>query len=125
MTQPEKLLWSDLRKLELNIRRQAPIGRYIVDFVSHAARVVIEVDSACHDLPESEAHDAERTAWLKSQGYRVLRFRNGEVADQRVRVVNAIATAITGSPPELSDQMPVGSPPSPTLPRLRGKGELS
>ncbi|OYX34325.1 MAG: hypothetical protein B7Y99_05620 [Caulobacterales bacterium 32-69-10] len=123
MTLPEKLLWADLRKLDLNIRRQAPMGRYVVDFVSHAARLVIEVDSARHDLPEDQLHDAERTAWLASQGYRVLRFRNGEVADHRIRVVNAIVTEITGAPLALSDQLAVGSPPSPTLPPSRGKGE--
>ena len=76
MTLGEKRLWDELRKLKLHIRRQAPIGRYIADFAHHAARVVIEVDSPRHDGAEAELRDAERDAWLDSQGYKVLRFRD-------------------------------------------------
>ena len=72
----EKRLWEELRKLKLHIRRQAPIGKYIADFAHHAARVVIEVDSAWHDGEEAQLRDAERDAWLQSQGYIVLRFRD-------------------------------------------------
>ncbi|MFZ5670105.1 MAG: endonuclease domain-containing protein [Pseudomonadota bacterium] len=76
MPASEARLWAALRKLKLGVRRQAPIGAYIVDFVHHGARLVLEVDGGRHDLPEAQLHDAERDAWLVSQGYRVLRIRD-------------------------------------------------
>ena len=56
-------------------RRQVPIGKYIADFVCPARKLIIEVDGGQH-TPEV---DASRTAFLESQGYRVLRFWNNEV----------------------------------------------
>ncbi len=94
MTLPEKLLWAELQKLKLRIRRQAPIGRYIADFACHAASLVVEIDSARHDLPEDQLYDLERTAWLNSQGYRVIRFRNEDVLADAVSVANQIRLAI-------------------------------
>jgi very-short-patch-repair endonuclease len=72
----EKRLWEELRKLKLHIRRQAPIGKYVADFAHHGAWLVIEVDSPWHDGEEAQLRDAERDAWLQSQGYVVLRFRD-------------------------------------------------
>jgi very-short-patch-repair endonuclease len=95
MTLPEKLLWKELGGLGLHIRRQAPIGRYVADFASHAARLVVEVDGARHDLPDARLHDLERDAWLKSQGYRVLRFRNDEVIADASGVAEQIRAAIS------------------------------
>jgi len=56
LTYPEQLLWRELRKLEIDgshFRRQAAFGNYIVDFVCHGARLVIEVDGAVHICPRS------------------------------------------------------------------------
>ncbi|WP_216838925.1 endonuclease domain-containing protein [Caulobacter sp. S45] len=110
MTLPEKLLWSELRKLDLHVRKQTPIGRYVADFAIHAARLIVEVDGARHDLPENQLHDAERDAWFEMQGYRTLRFTNAAVVNDLNGVVAMIATAAL-------------TPPSPTLPPSRGKGE--
>ena len=136
MTLPEKLLWIELRKLKLNIRRQAPIGRYVADFVCHSASLVIEIDGARHDLPEDQLHDLERTAWLNSQGYRVIRFRNEHVIADAVDVANQIRVAIAPPKARLDGDSclataPTGalapttvvSPPTPALPPSRGKGE--
>lgn len=94
MTLPEKTLWAELRKLDLNIRRQAPVGRYIADFVCHAAGLVVEIDGARHDLVEDQIYDLERTSWLESQGYRVLRFRNEDVLADPVHIADLIRVAI-------------------------------
>jgi very-short-patch-repair endonuclease len=94
MTLPEKALWRVLQRLGLHVRRQAPIGRYIADFVIHQAGLVIEVDGGRHDLPEEQLHDAIRDDWLKSQGYRVLRFRNQQVLDDVDGVVEAILASL-------------------------------
>jgi very-short-patch-repair endonuclease len=62
-----------------HFRRQAPIGKYIADFACHSARVVIEVDGGQHNEPRGIDRDDARTAWLESQGYRVVRFWNNDV----------------------------------------------
>ena len=98
MTASEKALWKALRALDLHIRRQAPIGRYVVDFVHHGARLVIEVDSGWHDDPEAQLHDAERDAWLASQGYRVMRVRDGEACGNPYLVAERVVAG-TQRPP--------------------------
>ena len=59
----------------VKFRRQQPIGKYVVDFVSFEKRVVIEVDGGQH----SEEVDKERDQWLNNEGFKVLRFWNNEV----------------------------------------------
>jgi very-short-patch-repair endonuclease len=79
MTDAERLLWRHLRAHRLHdqkFRRQQPIGPYVVDFVHFGARLVIEADGGQHN---GSADDAIRDAWLKSQGFTVLRFWNNEV----------------------------------------------
>ena len=68
MTYPEQKLWRRLRKLDAHIRRQAPLGRYIVDFVCHRACLVIEVDGGIHQREDVALRDVERDDWLRSQG---------------------------------------------------------
>jgi len=94
MTASERKLWAVLRKMDLGIRRQAPIGRYIADFVHHGAALVIEVDGARHDLPEAQPYDAQRDAWLTSQGYRVLRIRDVDAFGRTHYVAEQVAAEI-------------------------------
>ena len=94
MTKAETALWAEVRKLGLGIRRQAPIDNYIVDFVHHRSAVVIELDGGRHDDPAAQLYDMERTAWLESQGYRVLRFPNEDVLADAQGTAQLIATAI-------------------------------
>ena len=49
------------------------VGRYIVDFVAPAARLVVKVDGIFHTGARLRA-DARRHAALRSAGYRVLRL---------------------------------------------------
>jgi len=69
-------------------RRQQPIGQYIVDFVCLEKKLVIELDGGQH--AEQSAYDAERTAWLECQGFRVLRFWNNQVLEEIEIVKEAI-----------------------------------
>jgi very-short-patch-repair endonuclease len=92
MTKAEKRLWGILRSRQTEgyrFRRQVPIGGFIVDFVCHAARLIVEIDGGQHD-PSSEA-EASRTRFLEAEGYRVLRFWNNEVRDNPEGVRAAIA----------------------------------
>jgi very-short-patch-repair endonuclease len=110
MTLGEQRLWTALRALKLNIRRQAPIGPYVADFACHAAKLVIEIDGYYHSLPDRQAADVQRDQWLARQGYRVLRVADAEVHDDLAKVVDRITAEL--------------SPPSPALPPSRGKGEI-
>jgi len=90
----EAKLWKVLRNHNLDgrkFRRQHPIGPYIVDFYCHEARLVVELDGRSHDAQMD--YDAARTAWLESQGYRVIRFANAQVMKDIVSVVERIRLA--------------------------------
>ncbi len=66
-----------------SFRRQTPIGPYVVDFVCHAASLVIELDGGQHFESEHERRDAWRDEFLARKGFRVLRFNNHEVLTNR------------------------------------------
>ena len=92
MTASERRLWAELRKLELHFRRQVPIGRYIADFASHNAKLVVEVDGLRHDLPDQQLHDVQRDAWLASAGYQVVRVRDTLAYEYPEQVARQIVT---------------------------------
>ncbi|MDD5466176.1 MAG: endonuclease domain-containing protein [Anaerolineales bacterium] len=93
-TPAEATLWARLRdgRLDnLKFRRQHPIGPFIADFYFPQARLVIELDGGVHR--GQMEYDQDRTAWLNSQGYRVIRFSNHEVRYQLEAVLEAIRLA--------------------------------
>ncbi|WP_306142376.1 endonuclease domain-containing protein [Roseibium sp. MMSF_3412] len=89
-TKGEKALWRVLRELKaegIRLRRQAPIGAYIADFVAFSKKTIIEIDGDVHALGEQIAHDKRRDDWLRSQGFQVVRYSSLEVADNLEGVV--------------------------------------
>ncbi len=81
MTKEERHLWYDfLRSYPVRFSRQKVLGKYIVDFYSAEAKLVIELDGSQHFEKENMARDAERTAFLEGYGLRVLRIPNKEVS---------------------------------------------
>ena len=100
-TLPERILWAALRKLkhqDLHFRRQAPFGIYIVDFVCHSAKIIVEVDGSQHGEDKALRYDAERTAFLESEGYRVLRFGNVDAMKNSSGIADAIFAAARPPP---------------------------
>jgi very-short-patch-repair endonuclease len=93
-TPAERKLWAYLRgdKLGVNFRRQHAIGKYIPDFCSPKAKLVIEMDGSQH--LEQEEYDTERTKYLESQGYKVIRFWNNDVMNNIEGVILAIMYAL-------------------------------
>ena len=89
-TPAEIKLWSRLRNDQLGVtfRRQHAIGKYIVDFCSPRRKLIVELDGSQH-LDQID-YDQQRTVYLQSLGYRVLRFWNHEVAGQIDRVLDVI-----------------------------------
>lgn len=99
MTDAEKLLWRHLRAHRLagqKFRRQQPMGIYVVDFVHFGARLVVEADGGQHNTSQ---HDAQRDAWLKEQGFRILRFWNSEILLNIEQVLAVIFEAVGTGPP--------------------------
>jgi 5-methyltetrahydrofolate--homocysteine methyltransferase len=100
-TDAEKVLWQALsgKKLEaFKFRRQHIIGEYIADFVCLKHNLIVEVDGSIHQLPENQISDAERTKWLLSEGYKVIRFTNNEVLLELEKVLNKILNVLTVPP---------------------------
>lgn len=93
----ERVLWQSLRNQQLGIkfRRQAPVLNYIADFLSHDAKLIVELDGGQH---ADSAPDDYRTARLEQAGFRVLRFWNNEVNENLDGVLQSIMAAI--APPE-------------------------
>lgn len=82
MTGPELKLWNELRAhrlMGLSFRRQMPIGRYIVDFACPAHHLIVEVDGASHSYDQAIAYDETRSAFLMENGWKIIRFTNGDV----------------------------------------------
>ena len=94
MTEGERRLWSELKRFRadygVHVRRQAPIGPYVVDFAIVAHRLVIEVDGEHHFSPAGLARDAKRDAHLADLGYRVMRINTGELAHNRDGCIETI-----------------------------------
>jgi very-short-patch-repair endonuclease len=113
LTEAENLLWRHLRAHRLNgekFRRQEPIGPYVVDFVHFGARLIVEADGGQHnDSPTDEKRDA----WLRAQGFRVMRFWNNEIVGNPEGVL-AVVMAAVGE----STTGPLSPVPSPA----RGEG---
>ena len=91
-----------------SFRRQTPIGPYIVDFLCHNARLIIEIDGGQHFKATHQRRDARRDAFLASKDYRVIRFNNYDVMTNRQGVFESIAAKLAVAP-------------SPPLPRKRGR----
>ena len=98
-TEHERRLWRALRELNrrgCHFRRQAPFDRYVLDFVEHEAKLVVELDGSQHAHDANHARDERRDAFLASQGYRTLRFWNTDLWENYDGVVEAIAREVIG-----------------------------
>lgn len=105
LTPWEQILWYRLRKGQLGykFRRQQPVGPYVVDFINHEKKLVIEVDGSQHT---DNAADAVRDYYLSSKGFIVLRFWNSEIDTQLEGVLERILQWLRQSPHRLSVASP-------------------
>ena len=98
-TEAERLLWKHLRSKQLRdtkFRRQQPIGNFIVDFVSLDKKLIVELDGSQHI--ERQENDERRDQWLKSEGFKVLRFWNSEIFGNIEGVLESIMEELSPSP---------------------------
>ena len=93
-TAAELKFWYQVRNRRLEgfkFKRQVPIGNYIADFVCTERRIIVEIDGGQHSASE---RDAIRDAYLKSHGYRVMRFWNADVLTNMEGVIDMIIAAL-------------------------------
>jgi very-short-patch-repair endonuclease len=91
-TEAEFILWNYLKGniLGVHFRRQHIIGQFIADFVCLSHKLIIEVDGKYHQLPEQQITDEERTSWLESKGFTVIRFKNEQIVADTNGVLETI-----------------------------------
>ena len=89
-TRSEALLWAQLRgrKVGARFRRQAVLGRFIVDFYAPCHRLVVEVEGGVHEA--QRAYDSARQAELERvYGVRFVRV-SAELVERDVRAAAEI-----------------------------------
>ena len=98
MTKEERHLWYDfLRLYPVRFSRQKVLGKYIADFYSAVARLVIELDGSQHYEDCNLEKDAERTAFLEEYGLTIIRIPNNEVSKNFRGVCEHIDNAVKQS----------------------------
>ena len=98
MTKEERHLWYDfLKSYPVRFSRQKVLGKYIADFYSAEAKLVIELDGSQHYEEEGRRNDKERTEFLESYGLKVIRIPNNEVMQNFIGVCEYIDSAVRQS----------------------------
>ena len=96
MTKEERKLWYEyLSKYPYRFRRQVTFGHYILDFYCAAAKLAIELDGSQHYEEAGQRYDANRDAWLASNGVQVLRFSNTDILCNLIGVCQMIDMTVT------------------------------
>ena len=95
-TPAEKALWRSLKKsgVGAKFRRQHGVGPYVLDFYCPEHKLAIEIEGSVHDDVMRRDYDAERHAYLESQGIRVLYFENRALLELSKYVVGVIRSAV-------------------------------
>ena len=98
-TDAEARLWKILRAKRLSgykFRRQQRIDSFIVDFVCLDRRLIVEADGGQHGADA----DAKRDAYLKAQGFRLIRFWNNDILSNEEGVALSILTMLEEPSPQ-------------------------
>jgi very-short-patch-repair endonuclease len=101
-TDAENKLWLVLKHFRhhgFHFRRQVRIGRYVADFLTFGARLIVELDGVQHAEDAARRHDDDRTAFLEAEGFYVLRFWNNDVFDDTDGVSRTIDAALQARAP--------------------------
>lgn len=100
-TAPELKFWALIQPIrtQWHFRKQVRMGSYIVDFASHNAKLVIEIDGDTHFVGTGPMRDKDREAVLLTYGYQVLRFTNDDVMRNPEGVYNTVVAALASKAP--------------------------
>jgi len=98
MTKEERHLWYDfLRDYPVRFSRQKVLGKYIADFYSAKAKLIIELDGSQHYEPQEKEQDEDRTAYLEAYGLTVIRIPNNAIMQNFRGVCEYIDSAVKQS----------------------------
>jgi very-short-patch-repair endonuclease len=84
----------DRRLLGEKFRREYPLGIYTLDFVCLELKLNLEVDGQDHLTEQGTIHDEKRDAYLRSNGFEVLRIPGYRVIQDLESVRDEIAIMI-------------------------------
>ena len=110
-TAAEAVLWRELKGRGLRglkFRRQQGIGPYVLDFYCPELRLCIELDGSSHDYKYE--YDVQRTAYLREQGIRVVRYSNEQVRTS----LNALLVDIARITEEIEKEKDTDPTPNPS-----------
>ena len=96
-TDTEAAVWALLRNrglLGLKLRRQHPIGAFVVDFYCERLMLVVEIDGGIHKDPSVRAADGERQALLEARDLRFVRIPADLVPESPERVREYLAETL-------------------------------
>lgn len=76
----ERRLYDCLKFRGELVKTQVPCGKYRIDIALPAYRIAIECDGkAYHSTKEQKARDSRKNAYLRKQGWKVLRFSGSRI----------------------------------------------
>jgi adenine-specific DNA-methyltransferase len=96
-TDAERKMWKlfHIRRFAgAKFRRNHPIGKYFADFCCLKARLIIEIDRGQHADETQAQYDRRRTVYVRSQGFRVIRFWNEQIFKESESVLERIYEAL-------------------------------
>ncbi len=99
-SKPERIFWAQVRQKNwrgYKIRRQVPIGPFIVDFLCHEAKTIIEIDGPYHEF--TRAYDLARELYLERRGFHIIRFSNDDIVEDCERALRKLQDALTSPHP--------------------------
>ena len=89
----EERVWARLRDGAVDgwkIRRQHPVGPFVVDFACVPLKLVIEIDGGVHERDEVILRDHHRQAEIEALGWTVIRFTNAHALGEPWRIDDVI-----------------------------------
>lgn len=89
----EEKVWARLRGGAVDgwkVRRQHPVGPYVVDFACMPLRLVIEIDGGVHTTDEAVLNDHHRQQAIEALGWTVIRFTNAQALGEPWLIDDAI-----------------------------------
>jgi|SRR3989344_8523891 len=96
LPKPEIILWKRIKNKQLGgykFRRQYSVGRYVVDFYCPIAKLAIELDGDSHYVADAPEYDKIRENFIKEYGIRFLRFKNSDIQNNLIQVLENILSA--------------------------------
>ena len=96
LTNAEQILWYNTRSSQLGfkIKRQVPIGPYIVDFGYLKEKLLIEIDGDSHTFKNQFRKDQIRNIYLLRKGYKIIRFTNEQIYNNLENVLEKISLSL-------------------------------